>query len=164
MKKLLISAFSLIELTLALGVAAFCLMAVFDLMPVGVQTNRNATSQTLATDILAAVDADLRATPKAAGTWTGTSSAFRIPIGTSKTLYFDSEGRCSTDLAGSASPCGVFWSPPIQTRYQARVTFSLTGNLTYADLKVGWPPTFVQTSPAPVPSGSVEMFVAFDRR
>ena len=39
-------AFSLVEVTLALGVAAFCLIAVFGLMPVGVQTNRNATSQT----------------------------------------------------------------------------------------------------------------------
>ncbi len=47
--------FSLVELTLALGVAAFCLIAVFGLMPVGVQTNRNATSQTRATNIAAAV-------------------------------------------------------------------------------------------------------------
>jgi hypothetical protein len=164
MKKSLISAFSLIELTLALGVAAFCLMAIFGLMPIGVQTNRNATSQTRATDILAAVAADLRATPKTAGTWTGTSSAFRIPIGTSTTLYFDSEDRCSTDLAGSTSPFGVSWTPAIQTRYQAWVTFPLTGDLTYADLKVGWPLTFVQTSAVPIPSGSVEMFVAFDRR
>ena len=57
------SAFSLVEVTLALGVAAFCLIAVFGLMPVGVQTNRNATSQMAATNIIAAVVADLRATP-----------------------------------------------------------------------------------------------------
>ena len=63
MKKRVASAFSLVELTLALGIAAFCLIAVFGLMPIGVQTNRNATSQTAATNILAAVVADLRATP-----------------------------------------------------------------------------------------------------
>ena len=40
------TAFSLVEVTLALGIAAFCLIAVFGLMPVGVQTNRNAISQT----------------------------------------------------------------------------------------------------------------------
>ena len=57
------SAFSLVELTLALGIAAFCLIAVFGLMPVGVQTNRNATSQTAATNIIASVIADMRATP-----------------------------------------------------------------------------------------------------
>src|SRR5438067_305615 len=58
------AAFSLVEVTLALGIAAFCLLAVFGLMPIGVQTNRNATSQTRATNIMAAVVADMRATPK----------------------------------------------------------------------------------------------------
>ena len=51
-----IAAFSLVEVTLALGIAAFCLIAVFGLMPVGVQTNRNATSQTAATNIIACGD------------------------------------------------------------------------------------------------------------
>src|SRR5438128_2540923 len=118
-----VQAFSLVELTLALGVAAFCLLAVFGLMPIGVQTNRNATSQTRATNIIAALTADLRATPKTAGTWTGTSSQFCIPLGPSTTLYFDSEGRCSSDLAGSTSPCGVTWDPALQTRYRANITF-----------------------------------------
>src|SRR5207302_3575123 len=115
-----VNAFSLVELTLALGVAAFCLIAVFGLMPIGVQTNRNATSQTRATNIMAAVIADLRATPKTAGTWTGTSSQFCIPLGTSTTLYFDSEGRCSNDLAGTTGLCpgGVTWDPALQTRYR----------------------------------------------
>ena len=48
-----VGAFSLVEVTLALGIAAFCLIAVFGLIPVGVQTNRNATSQTAATNIIA---------------------------------------------------------------------------------------------------------------
>jgi uncharacterized protein (TIGR02598 family) len=39
-----LSDFSLVEVTLALGIAAFCLIALFGLMPVGVQTNRNTTS------------------------------------------------------------------------------------------------------------------------
>src|SRR6266436_9218235 len=98
MKKRSTSAFSLIEVTLALGIAAFCLIAVFGLMPIGVQTNRNATSQTRASNIMAAVLADLRATTKTPGTWTGTSSQCCIPLGTSTILYFDSEGRCSSDL------------------------------------------------------------------
>src|SRR6266436_9605752 len=55
-----VHAFSLVELTLAIGVAAFCLIAVFGLIPVGVQTNRNATSQTQATSIIAFAVADLR--------------------------------------------------------------------------------------------------------
>ena len=56
-------AFSLVEVTLALGIAVFCLIAVFGLVPVGVQTNRNATSQTTATNILSSVVSDIRASP-----------------------------------------------------------------------------------------------------
>jgi type II secretory pathway pseudopilin PulG len=59
-----VHAFSLVELTLALGIAAVCLLAVFGLMPIGVQTNRNTTSQSAAANIMAAVIADLRATSK----------------------------------------------------------------------------------------------------
>ena len=64
MKKLsAATAFSLVELTLALGIAAFCLIAVFGLVPVAVLTNRNATSQTAANNIIASVIADMRGTP-----------------------------------------------------------------------------------------------------
>ncbi|SRR6266567_9011909 len=166
-----VHAFSLVELTLALGVAAFCLIAVFGLMPIGVQTNRNATSQTRATNIMAAAIADLRATPKTAGTWTGTSSQFCIALGTSTTLYFDSEGRCSSDLPGSTNLCGVTWDPALQIRYQLDITFSQQNPTPtppalptiYADLNIRWPPNVAQVSPPPVPSGSAEMFAAFDR-
>jgi len=68
------SAFSLVEITLALGVAAFCLIAVFSLLPVGMQTNQSARSQTAATGILTALVADLRTTPKT----NSTSSLFAI--------------------------------------------------------------------------------------
>ncbi len=57
-----VAAFSLVEVTLAIGIAAFCLIAVFGLVPIAVQTNRNATSQTAATNIIASVIADMRAT------------------------------------------------------------------------------------------------------
>ena len=47
-----VHAFSLVEVAIALGIAAFCLLAVFGLMPIGVQTNRNATSQSAAANII----------------------------------------------------------------------------------------------------------------
>ncbi len=159
MKRRFTSAFSLVELTLALGVASFCLLTVFGLIPIAVQTNRNATSQTAATNIMAAVVADLRATLRTPGTWTGTSSQFCIPLGTSRVLYFDSEGRCSSNPAGSTSPCGVPWVPPLQPRYQVNVTFPSAGNSTYADLKVTWP---AAATPANA-SGSTEILAALDR-
>jgi uncharacterized protein (TIGR02598 family) len=153
------SAFSLIELTLAIGVAAFCLLTVMGLIPIAVVTNRNATSQTRATNIVAAVMADLRATPKA----TSTSSQLAITFGTAKTLYFNSEGEASCDLAGSQkADCVSAWSPAIQTRYRLTVTFPTSpAGSSYADLRVTWP---APVDPAnTTPSGMAEMFAAFDR-
>jgi len=138
------AAFSLVEVTLALSVAAFCLIAVFGLMPVSVQTNRNATSQTAATNIIAAVVADLRATPKT----NATSSQFALTFGTDATRYFDGLGRASASL-GSDS------------RYRLRITWGGTAGLRYANLKVTWP---APVDPAATtPSGSVQTFAAFDR-
>src|SRR6202171_4423712 len=141
-----VAAFSLIEVTMAIGIAAFCLIAVFGLLPVGVQTNRNATSQTGGANILAAVIADLRATPNAATT----SGKYHVTFGTSRTLYFDESGQFAT-LLGSNS------------RYQLNITFppstGLTYAATYATLKVTWP---AAANPASA-VGSVEMFAAFDR-
>src|SRR5690349_23442097 len=90
------AAFSLVEVTLALGIAAFCLIAVFGLIPVGVQTNRNATSQTAATNIMAAVIADLRSTVE--GKFS--SAQFAITIPSDHTLGADS----------SCQPCASCWN------------------------------------------------------
>jgi uncharacterized protein (TIGR02598 family) len=136
------SGFSLAEVTLALGIAAFCLVAVFGLIPVGVQTNRNATSQTAATNIVAAVVADLRATPNTINT----SSQFAITFGTNKTLYFDGSGQFSTSLNANS-------------RYQLNVTWSGSSGLRYADVKVTWPAAATSADA----NGSAEMFAAFDR-
>jgi uncharacterized protein (TIGR02598 family) len=136
-------AFSLVEVTLALGIAAFCLIAIFGLMPVGVQTNRNATSQTAATNITAAVVADLRATPKA----NTTSTQFGITFGTNPPpLYFDASGQFATSVGANS-------------RYQLNVTWYGSTGLRYADLKVTWPAAAIPANA----SGSVEMFAAFDR-
>ena len=137
------SAFSLIELTLAIGIAAFCLLAVMGLIPIAVQTNRNATSQTAANGIIASVIADMRATTSA------TSPQYVITFGNPKTLYFDSAGQFTTSLGANS-------------RYRASVTFptSPTG-LSYADIRVTWPAPVDPT--ITTPSGSVEMFAAFDR-
>lgn len=139
------AAFSLVELALALGVVAFCLFAVFGLMPVGMQTNRNAASQTAATNIIAAIVADLRTTPAAATT----SPQFAITFGSDKTLYFDASGQASISL-----------SP--DSRYQLNIKWnSAPTGLQYAVLRVTWP---APVDPATTtPAGSVKLFAAFDR-
>jgi CubicO group peptidase (beta-lactamase class C family) len=164
--KCIAAAFSLVELTLAMGLAAFCLIAVFGLIPVAALANRNATSQTAATNVMAAVIADLRGTPRA----NSASMQFAIPFGTNTTRYFDSQRQCSCDSAGLQRPnpatrdcTSLTWNPPLQPRYQLDITWSGSTTLRYADLKVRWPPVFVTSSPAPIPSGSTEVFAAFDR-
>jgi len=160
-----VSAFSLVEVTLALGVAAFCLMAVFGLMPVGVETNRNATSQTAATSIIANVVSDLRRAPIPRPPSQQQSSLYRITIPaaggantTAQILYFDENGQFASSIAApSPSP----WLP----RYQLRVTFPTPAPnnpaATYADLKVIWPAAVDPSTTTP--SGSVEIFAALDR-
>jgi len=156
--------FSLVEVTLALGIAAFCLIAVFGLIPVAALTNRNATSQTRATNITAAVIADLRATPKT----NSASLQFAIPFFTSNTTrYFDSQAQCSCDSAGVQRPnpltrtCSAVWNPALQPRYRLTITWSGSTSLPYADLKVTWPASVDPT--ITTPSGATEMFAAFDR-
>ncbi len=153
------AAFSLVEVTLALGIAAFCLIAIFGLMPVGVQTNRNATSQTAATNIIAAVIADLRATPLTTPPGSATSSPqYQIPIPENPVgsviiappLFFAGDGTFSTSIQA-------------QSRYQLTIAFLPNGpnthTATFADLKVTWP----AAATAANASGSTEMFAAFDR-
>ena len=163
MKKRFTSAFSLVEVTLALGIAAFCLIALFGLMPVAGLTNRNATSQTRATNITAVVIADLRATPRT----NNASLQFAIPFSTNTTRYFDSQAQCSCDSAGLQKPnpltrtCSAVWAPALQPRFRVTITWSGSTSLPYADLKVTWP---AAVNPATTtPSGSTEMLAAFDR-
>lgn len=151
------TAFSLVEVTLALGIAAFCLIAVFGLMPVGVQTNRNAKSQTAATSILSNVLADIRTTAKVTASATP-SPLYNIIVparGISnpapQTLYFDGTGQFTISLGANS-------------RYQLNVTFPPNPDpsafkATYADLKVTWP---AAATPANA-SGATEIFAAFDR-
>lgn len=146
-KSVWLGAFSLVEVAVALGVAAFCLIAVFALLPVGMNANRNAIAQSAAIDILSAVTSDLRATPNSSNT----SSLFGITFGTAKTLYLDSTGSVTSDDA--------------QKVYRLAVTFpsNPSGNhaATFADLMLTWP--YAIDPSTATPAGSAEIFAAFDR-
>ncbi len=142
--------FSLVELTLALGVATFCLIGLFGLLPLGVQANQSSVSQTAAASVLSSVVADLRATPKTSLV----SPQYEITFGLEKTLYFDGEGRAVAATDTNATP-----------RYRVTIAFppSPAGSFapTFVSLKVTWPAS-VDPSTA-IPAGSVETFTALDR-
>lgn len=142
--------FSLVEVTLALGVATFCLVGLFGLLPVGFQATQNSASQTAAASVLSSVVADLRATPKTSPM----SPQHEITFGNAKTLYFDGEGRAVSPMDPNAAP-----------RYRVTISFppSPGGSFapTFVSLKVTWP-ALVDPATAP-PAGSVETFTALDR-
>lgn len=142
--------FSLVEVTLALGVTAFCLIALFGLLPLGVQINQSSISQTAAAAVLSSVVADLRATPKTSLT----SRQYEITFGTTKVLYFDGNGRAVTPADSNTTP-----------RYRVMITFPVSPAgafaSTFASLKITWP---ALVDPATTtPAGFVETFAAFDR-
>jgi uncharacterized protein (TIGR02598 family) len=146
--------FSLVEVTLALGVAAVCLVAIFGLLPVGLQTNRNAIERTNSLQMLTAVAADLRATP---GTGGGTSHQFQVNIPSDPTsasgtltLYFDEHGQFSNSLQ-------------VNSRYRLEITFAPNPagahSATFANLRLTWPAGANPTDA----NGSSETFIALDR-
>jgi uncharacterized protein (TIGR02598 family) len=145
------SGFSLVEVTLALGVAAFCLLAVFGLLPIGLKTQQTAIEQTAATRIVSAAASDLRNTARTATA----SSLFAIPIPANtatslSTLYFDTEGRYSPAITANS-------------RHRLTITFSpnSTGGrgATFVHLLVSWPATATTGNAA----GVAETFLALDR-
>lgn len=146
--------FSLVEVTLALGVAVLSLITVFALLPIGLQINHNAIEQTNSVQVLSAVVADLRATP---GKGAATSQQFGIAIPSDPTgasgssaLYFDEKGQFATSLQANS-------------RYRLVITFvpnsAGTSAATFADVKITWP---AAANPVNA-TGSSETFIALDR-
>jgi uncharacterized protein (TIGR02598 family) len=150
------NAFSLVEVTLALGVAAVSLLVIFSLLPIGLQTNQRSIEQTVSVDILSAVAADLRATPVTnprGSVATSTQFGITIPAAGSTgttTLFFNSVGQS-------------FTSQQTDSRYRMTITFVSNGGgtktATFADLKVTWPASAAVANA----QGAAEMFEAFDR-
>jgi hypothetical protein len=130
-----------------------------------------AIEQRSSVDILSAVVTDLRATPLTnprGGASTSPRFALGIPSNpvstvTTVTLFFNSEGQCSTDLEGSTKPDGSSWSPPLHARYRATITFPPNGTgvrtATFVNLKATWPAAATVANAG----GSAEMFLALDR-
>ena len=137
------SAFSLVEVTLALGVIGFCLIAVFGLLPVGLSSNQAAIQQTGTADILTAVSTDLHSTLKTASS----SPRFNIPIPGGTTLYFKDYGVPDSQA---------------NSRYRVAISFTPSTNrmATTGRILITWPAQ--QNDPLKA-TGSVEAFIALDR-
>jgi len=147
------NAFSLVEVTLALGIAAFCLVAILGLLPVGLTSNQASVEQTVAAGVTSAIVADLRATPA-----TNTNSAIynitNAPAATAQQLRLCEDG--SPDATGGSN-----------SRYLAYVTFSTPTcpkAPTPTRILITWPAAGdLNNNPPKNFSGSFEAVTALDR-
>ncbi len=138
--------FSLVEITLSLGVMSICLLAVLGLLPIASQTNRSAAADTAAASIASAVLADIRATPKAAAN----SPQFAVPFNTNAIVFFDAEGQASFTVSNTSI-------------YRAEIAFPINSSganaATFVHVKVSWPAAASAANAA----GRTEMFTALNR-
>lgn len=156
------SGFSLVEVTLALGVTAFSLVAIFGLIPIGMNYQKNAVEQTAAIGILSAVSADLRATASGTSQAPSPQSAqFGVtipapPITTAPApakLFFDENGASVATAAAARYRMTIYFVKPQPDPGPKGAT--------RANLVVTWP---APVDPAAgFPAGSVSTFVALDR-
>jgi type II secretory pathway pseudopilin PulG len=168
-----LSAFSLVEVTMALAVTAFCLVIVFGLLPVGINSNQNSVRQTVAANLARAVISDLRATQNTTPSTT-TSTMLQIPIpapGANTNLISTIFLREDGSVAQSSSPTtvNVNADPAQNPWYRATLYFNppATGQRasTRLHILVTWP-ALADPIAANTPgafTGSYETFTTLDR-
>jgi uncharacterized protein (TIGR02598 family) len=153
--------FSMVEMVIALGVAAFALLAVMGMLPAGLKVQQASIQQTTANEIMAAILNDLRADvvlpPGQASK--ETDSGFGLhghwaQVATPDTLYFTNDGS-QTGSVNQTGPGAVF---------RAKITylFPPTATTSVANVIITWP---AEVDPATgAPAGLVETYIAVNRQ
>ncbi len=152
------SGFSLVEISIALGIASFCLLAILGLLQTGVTSEQATVGKTAAWGILSTVLSDLNSIP-ATNT---TSKAYKISLSSSgpQTIYFTKAGKPTGDVGTAPTPDSYY-----------RMSVGLAGTpATFATprltrLLVTWP---AKADPVPgtwpqKASGSVEVITSLLR-
>jgi type II secretory pathway pseudopilin PulG len=156
-------AFSLVEVALALGVAAFCFVAVLGMLPVGLKTQQAGVNQTKANAVMSqAIDflrADVRLPPGQAknsqGDWTTLNGHWGAPVHVPDTLYFTND---AIEINGSINQS----TAPPDAVYRATITylFPPTATTSIAKITVSWPAAQSDLTKA---AGLIDMFAAVNR-
>jgi uncharacterized protein (TIGR02598 family) len=162
MRRFRSSAFSLVEVTLALGVAAVSLLIVAAMLPIGIKTNQASANQTIANGIISQIADDLRAAARLPPGQVSKQFSLDPSKGikgrwdpTPQYIYFDYDARpTNTNPNLSTAPSDALYRVTITYRQPPVDTTSL------ADIKVTWP---AAQSDVTKVAGSVEMFVAINR-
>lgn len=161
-----VSAFSLVEVSMALGVAAFCLTSLFGLLPVGMTSNQSCTEQTTAANVATSIVADLQA----AASTSALSPRFQFKLpspsdsgqSTIQTTYLRQDGTPSDGKAVGDAPVRG------ESRQRVTVTFSNQADqksVTSVRILITWP-ALADNNPLLQPtkfSGSYETVTLLDR-
>jgi type II secretory pathway pseudopilin PulG len=163
--------FSLVEVTLALGVAAICLLPLMALLPVASKTQQNSIQQTTANQIISQLNAVLRADvslppgqankvcpdppdPNQPCKW-GDLHGHWLDQAAPDTMYFTYEGLQTGNLNGD---------PPQDAVFRAKITYRFppSDTTSLADIAVSWPAA-VDPDSGGVPAGYVLTTIAVNR-
>ena len=155
-------AFSLVELTLAIGVAAFCLLAVMGLLPAALKTQHASIQQTTASEVLSEFAADLRASVRYPPGLDDKLDCQRrnirshwCRVGRPDTIYFTNEGWQTGGLTPGSTPSDAVFRLTLTYLMPPTETTSL------ANITVTWPATVDPSNGTP--EGSVQTFIAINR-
>jgi len=157
------AAFSLVEIVLALGVAAFALIAVLGMLPVGLKVQQASVQQTMANAVMSQIIDDLRAdvrlppgqATKAAGDWSLLNGHW-ANVAVPDTLFFTIDAKENGYASGSAPPA------PADSVFRATITylFPPTATTSIAKITISWP---ADQSDLTKVAGLIDMFAAVNR-
>lgn len=144
-------AFSLVEVTLALGIISFGLIAIMGLVPKGLGIVKESADEAAALNILSAVSSDLQCV----GSNTTASVSYQIPVQSvnSGKGYFDSDGNWLGNSATVSSDVPSDAVYALSWTIQARSLQSPPA----AFLSISWP------AKATLPLGSVDSVLVLPR-
>src|SRR5262249_8773615 len=144
-----VAGFSLVEVALALGVAAICLLTLLALLPVASKTRQSSVQQTMANQIIAQINAVLRADvalppgqatkvcpdppdPNQPCAWNQLHGNW-LRRAAPDTLYFTNDGLATGNVNAA--------TPPANAVFRAKITYRLppSDTTSLADIAVSWP-------------------------
>lgn len=163
-----LKAFSLAEVTLALGIAAICLLAIFGLLPVGLNSNQASIEQTAAASFAKAIVSDLRNTPVISDP-PPISPFYEIPFPTDSAVA--SHTIWLTETGASAASIDSQITPTSNAKYRVFLTLTppppSTKAATIVRILISWPALGeIKTSGTSEPmhaAGTFETVTALDR-
>jgi Tfp pilus assembly protein PilV len=160
-------AFSLVEVALALGIAAIALVAIIGLIPVGLNSNQASSEQTAAAGLATGIVADLQATPIEIPAVEKKSLRYQVPLpvsgSASHCLFLQEDGALAGGLDANAEAT-------LDPRYRATLFITAPAGATQKSatlvrVLVTWP-AMADPQGSKLPSkfsGSYEVMTALSR-